>query len=174
MDRRGDLVFAIVVVAYGAFVVAATAAQEPGPQFDPLGKQGMPYATGIVMMIAGAYLTLRRLRTWRAETSNTVYAEGAEDEDAYPASIVGPALVAGLLVAYAVSLPFAGYLISTPIFMAAGLWVLDRRQPFLLLVLPVGFTLIVFLVFSQLLSVPLPVGPLTDVLVDLNLIDRVR
>jgi len=174
MDRRGDLAFAAVVVLYGVALVVATALQEPGPQFDPLGKQGLPYATGVLLMIAGGALALRRLRTWRSETSNIVYQEGVEDEEGYPASVFGPILVGAVLAAYAISLPFVGYLISTPIVMAAGLWILDRRQPALLVGLPFGFTVVVFLVFSQVLSVPIPVGPLTDVLVDLNLIDRVR
>ena len=174
MDRRGDLAFAVVVVLYGAALVIATALQEPGPQFDPIGKQGLPYAFGAIFMIAGGFLVLRRVRTWRSETSNIVYREGAEDEEGYPASLSGPILIAGLLTAYAISLPFAGYLIATPPFMAAALWILDRRQRALLIGLPVAFTLVVFLVFSQLLSVPLPVGPLTELLVNLNIIDRVR
>lgn len=174
MDRRADLAFAVVVVVYGAALVIATAMQEPGPQFDPLGKQGLPYATGVVLMIAGAVLVLRRLRTWSSESSNIVYQEGSEDEAGYPASLAGPLLLGAALAGYAVSLPFAGYLISTPIFIAAGLWVLDRRQLTLLISLPIAFTVLVFLVFSQLLSVPIPVGPLTDLLVDLNFIDRVR
>lgn len=174
MDRRGDLAFAVVVVIYGAGLVVATALQEPGPQFDPLGKQGLPYAIGVLLILGGGALVLRRLRTWASETSNIVFEEGTPDEEAYPASLRGPLLIGGLLVLYTVALPFAGYLLATPAFMAAALWVLDRRQPLLLVGLPLAFTLIVFVVFSQVLSVPIPVGPLTDLLVQIDLIDPVR
>jgi len=174
MDRRGDLACAIAVMLYGVALVIATALQEPGPALDPLGKQALPYGTGVLLAIAGGYLVLRRLRTWRTETSNIVYQEGIEDEEGHPASVRGPLFVGTLLLAYAVALPYAGYLIATPLFITGGLIVLQRRGVVLLVVLPLVFTVTVFVVFSQLLSVPIPVGPLTDVMVDLGLIDRVR
>jgi putative tricarboxylic transport membrane protein len=174
MDRRGDIIFAAVVAAYGAIMVLLTSQLNPGPTFDPLGKLGLPYVIGFSLIILGGVLVVRRLRTWREETSNTVYDEGVEDEAGHPASAARAMAIGGGTVAYAFLLPPVGFLIGTPIFIILGLYLMRVRNRWLLGVTPIVFTLVVFIVFSQLLGVPLPVGPLTDPLIDLGWIDAIR
>ena len=165
---------ALIVALYGAFLIVATSQQPPGPTFDPIGKQGLPYALGGFILLGGVVLTVRRLRTWRDEPGNLVYEEGTEDEPGHPASLVRAMFVVALTAGYAIALAYLGFLLATPIYIVASLWVMDFRSIVPLVVISIAFTLVVFLVFSQVLSVPLPVGPLRDLLVDLGWIDAVR
>ncbi len=174
MDRRADLAFASVVALFGALLVFFTTQQNPGPQFDPLGKQGLPYAVGTFLLVVGLVLVGRRLRTWRAEPSNTVWDEGTEDEPGHPASVLRAAAVISLTIGYAVALPIAGFLIGTPVYLIIAFWVMRARRWWMLGIVPFVFTLGVFLTFNNLLSVPLPVGPLNDLLVSLGWIEAVR
>lgn len=165
---------AVVVALYGAFLILATSQQPPGPTFDPIGKQGLPYALGAFILVGGVFLTVRRLRIWRDEPGNIVYEEGTEDEPGHPASLGRAMIVVALTAGYAVALPYLGFLLATPMYIAASLWVMNFRSPIPLLAIPVGFTIVMFIVFSQVLSVPLPVGPLRDLLTGLEWIDAVR
>jgi putative tricarboxylic transport membrane protein len=174
MDRRGDLAMAIVVSLYGVLLIIATSQQNSGPTFDPIGKQGLPYFLGAFILVGGVFLTARRLLTWRAEPSNIVYEEGAEDEPGHPASLIRAGAVVLFTVGYALALPYAGFLLATPVYIFAGLWVMDFRSRIAVLITPIAFTVVIFAVFSQVLSVPLPVGPLRDVLVDLGWINAIR
>ena len=174
MDRRVDLAMACALAAFGALLIYFTSQLNPWPTFYPIGKQGLPYAIGAFLLVVGLVLVGRRLRTWRAEVSNIVFEEGSEDEEGHPASALRAVAVAGATIAYAVTLPSAGFLIGTPVFIFFGLWVMRLRAPLVLVLAPLLFTVVVFAIFNNALSVPLPVGPLNDLLVSLGLIDEVR
>jgi putative tricarboxylic transport membrane protein len=174
MDRRADLALASVVTAFGALLIIFTSMQNPGPTFDPLGKQGLPYAVGVFILVVGLVLVGRRLRTWQAEPSNIVWDEGSEDEEGHPASFLRAAAVMGLTLAYAIFMPELGFLIGTPIYLVVGFWVMRARKWWMLGIMPFAFTVVMFVVFNNVLSVPLPVGPLNDVLVSLGWIEAVR
>lgn len=71
-------------------------------------------------------------------------------------------------------LPITGFLTGTPLAIAAGLWALHFRRPLLVVLAAIGYTAVAFLVFNQVLSVPLPLGPLNDLLVELGIVERIR
>jgi uncharacterized membrane protein YhfC len=71
-------------------------------------------------------------------------------------------------------LPVLGFLTATPLAIVAGLWALNFRRPVLIAAAAVGYTAVAFFVFNQVLSVPLPLGPLNDLLVDLGIVERIR
>jgi Tripartite tricarboxylate transporter TctB family len=72
-------------------------------------------------------------------------------------------------VVYVLALPTAGYLVATPLFLGVVLWLLAIRS-WMLVAVPLGFTVPVFLVFSLFLNVRLPTGILDGVLRQLGLV----
>jgi putative tricarboxylic transport membrane protein len=174
MDRRIDLAGSLAITLIGAAVLTYSVLAPPPPRlFDLVGPFGLPALIGSVMAALGAWQsfeTWRRMRRW----GPIGVAEGTEDEPGYPSSSIRAlGFMAGGIV-YAVTLPILGFLTGTPLAIAAGLWALDFRRPFLVVAAAVGYTAVAFIVFNQVLSVPLPLGPLNDLLVDLGIVDRIR
>jgi hypothetical protein len=66
-------------------------------------------------------------------------------------------------------LPAVGYLLATPILLGVVLWLLAIRG-WMLVAVPLGFTIPVFLVFSLFLNVRLPTGILDGPLRVLGLV----
>jgi putative tricarboxylic transport membrane protein len=85
-------------------------------------------------------------------------AEGLDDNPAQsPARF---AVVAGLLLGYILLLLPLGYVISTFLFLFGTTMYLDRRRPVRNFVYSLLFALVVYYVFTELLTVVLPAGPL--------------
>jgi ABC-type sugar transport system permease subunit len=170
MSRGGDLAFAIIVAMYGLGLIGLTSMQEAGMAFDSLGPRGLPYATGAVLLLIGGLLVFHRVRHW----SEPVTEEGAPDEIGYPASFWRAAAVAGVTFGYVALLPILGFLLATPLYLVVGLKVLDRGGWKTLVLVPLLFTVVMYAIFSQALTIPLPVGPLGDLLESLGLLGSVH
>ncbi|HWM16626.1 MAG TPA: tripartite tricarboxylate transporter TctB family protein, partial [Microbacterium sp.] len=87
--------------------------------------------------------------------------EGDEDEADVPASTIRAFTVMGLSLLYAIVLNPVGYLVATPVFVAAGLYALSVRSKVVLIVVPIVLTAFCYYAFAEVLSVPLPSGILT-------------
>ena len=174
MDRRADLVGSITMAVLGIGVILyGLGYPPPRNQYDLFGPMGVPMIIGLGLVVGGLF---QSVRTWQLlrEFGSKAFPEGSEDEPGHPASSHrAVAFMAGSMV-YLFSLPYLGYLVATPVAIAAGLWSLNFRNPVKLVVTAVGFTVVGFALFNNLLSVPVPVGVLNDLLVSLGLIDRVR
>ena len=87
-----------------------------------------------------------------------VPAEGMEDDQGVPPGSALRALsIWAVAIAYVLALPSVGYLLATPALLAAMLWLLEIRS-WMLVAVPIGFTIPVFLVFTAFLNVRLPTG----------------
>lgn len=64
--------------------------------------------------------------------------------------------VLALVVAYTVAMEFTGYLVATPIFVAAASVVLGERKPLRILTTTIAAVVLVAVVFDRLLDIPLP------------------
>jgi hypothetical protein len=64
--------------------------------------------------------------------------------------------------------------VATPLMIGAGLWALRYRTAWKVALIAVAFTTVAFLLFSSVLSIPVPAGILTDLLVELKIIRPVR
>ena len=95
-------------------------------------------------------------------------AEGVEDEPGHPASFRRAALLALVSLVYVLTLRPVGYLIGTPLYIIAGLWILEQRNWLLNIVVGLVFTIFFYLIFAQGLGVWLPVGPFTQLFRDLG------
>lgn len=163
MDRRIDVAVAFCVVLLGIFVLVAAQDVRPASIADPIGSKGAPRFVGIILLVGGASLVFRRLLRWRSEPT-LVLAEGTEDDRGVPAGSAVRALSIWLAaVVYVQALPGIGYVLATPIFLAVVLWLFAVRS-WMLVAVPVGFTVPVFLVFTLFLNVRLPTGVLDGVL----------
>ena len=174
MDRRIDLVGSILITLLGIGVLAyGWTFPRPQIQYDLFGPMGVPMILGAGLVLAGM---AQSIRTWALMA---VYGprgapEGTEDEPGFPASgRRGLSFIAGSFVYIAALVPL-GYLIATPIALGLALYSLNFRTWWKLLLAVVGFTVVGFAIFNNLLSVPVPVGILNDLLVDLGLIERFR
>jgi hypothetical protein len=122
-----------------------------------------------VLVLGGLALVLRRVLRWRQE-GESVPAEGTEDDPGVPpGSAVRALAIWSAAVVYVLLLPVVGYLLATPIFLGIVLWLLAIRSR-LLVAVPLGFTLIVFVIFSLFLNVRLPTGILDGPLRALGLV----
>jgi hypothetical protein len=161
MDKRVDLVVSLVVVAVGILIVYMASGFRVGSFPDPVTSRGLPYFTGSYLIVAGLILAARRVWTWQQIPGNYTMTEGHEDEPNHPASTVRAFAIMGLALVWAVLLGPVGYLIVTPPILAAILWLMDVRSIRKLVVFCLGFTLFLWLAFSQVLGIVLPYGPLT-------------
>jgi len=174
MDRRTDLAGSLVIMAFGLWILAiAVTYPVPDRVYDPFGPMGVPAIVGGLLAVGGAIQSIRTVRLLRA-TGPWGIPEGTEDEPEHPASGRRALTFMAGAVLYVLAFPQVGYLIATPIAIAAGLWLMKYRTPWKVASWALGYTLLAFLTFDRLLRVPLPTGILTDLLVSLGVIDRIR
>ena len=160
MDKRVDLALALAIVAVGALAIWIATGFRIGNYPDPLTSRGLPYILGGFMILGGGVLALRRMRGWNDLPGALVVSEGTDDEPGHPASSLRTFAVMGCAFAWAFLLPPAGFLIVTPLALGGMLLAMGVRSVPRLVLFPVGFTLLTWVVFSQALNVMLPLGPL--------------
>lgn len=170
MDRRVDLAVAWCVVILGVFVLVTAQGIKPASVPDPIGSKGGPYFVGAVLIVGGLVLALRRIVQWRREET-IVPAEGMEDDQGVePGSAFRALSIWAAAVVYVLVLPYVGYLLATPVFVGVALWLFSIRRVAMLVGVPIGFTIPVFLVFAELLNVRLPNGILDGILRQMGLV----
>jgi hypothetical protein len=160
VDRRVDLAIAGVTIALGALILVLTRRIGTTLIIDPIGPRGFGYLISGALMLGGLAAVISRLRRWdENEGNNNVPSDGAADEDDVPVSANRPILVVLAAAAYIALLQPLGFLIVTPLFLGALLYMMRTRNVRGRIVIPIVFTIVVFVVFSQGLNVNLPVGP---------------
>jgi putative tricarboxylic transport membrane protein len=170
MDTRRDLVIALCVAALGAAILWMTGEIRMGIARDVIGPRAFPYAIGGLLLAGGLVLAARRLREMNAGGGFVAPEEGSEDTPGYPASAKRVVFIMALSVAYLAVLMPVGYLLATPPFVALAFIAMNERRPLYTVVIPLLWTVLTYLLFSQLLDVRMPVGPFTPLFRDLGLI----
>jgi phosphate/sulfate permease len=96
-------------------------------------------------------------RDWReARAAETAHPEAVRSDA--PGGTSTMLVSAALCVAYAMAWPVLGFFLATFIYVAIQLWLLRERGPLLLIGVPTGVTLLVYVVFARLLALPFPQG----------------
>ena len=162
MNRRIDAAVAAGFLVFGAFVVLSAIAIPLGLVRDPIGPRSFFIGCAAVIVAASLLTILRHLRSWRSAEALPATPEGVADEEGYPASAKRTFLLFALGVAYAAAFQPLGYLLATPLFLFLGLWLLQQRNWAQMAALSLGFTIVFYVVFAQVLNVRMPVGPLTE------------
>lgn len=169
MDRRWDLAGSLAFVALGiAVIVGALTYPTPEIVFDAIGPMGVPLVLGGFLAIGGAVSSIRTIVGMRRE-GRWALAEGTEDElDEPSVEWRAPAIMGGSFLYLALLQP-VGYLIMTPLALYGALTAMRYRTWRWRLLVSLGFTVVSYLVFSQVLRVPLPNGLLDALLFSLGL-----
>lgn len=136
-----------VVIIVGSRGMPQVAHIEYGPGF-------FPAIAGIGLIMAGASLILRRLILAEGVVDGLVRLRGAGVQGA-----IGFLLVLGLILGYIFLANTLGFLIVAPLFLfVLVLWF--ERRPVLAVVAAILGTVVFHTFFYQLMSAPLPWGPL--------------
>jgi hypothetical protein len=144
--RRADLLIGIGLLAFAAFYFRQSYEITVGFASDRLGPAFFPRL--LALTLAGCALTLiaRSLR-------------GRSDPAPLPSIRTNLLLwTLGLTIAYVAALRPLGYLIATPLYLAALVWLLGYRSPVGLAGTAIGVTAALYLVFVQALKVLVPMG----------------
>lgn len=150
----------------GFWIVFAVVAYGFSYEFDreiemfKFGASGWPrviIALIVIAVVGQLYLDLR------ADTTDSLVNENiakpvSERTLATPASIVTLAITLALPILYASLLEYTGYYFTTPIFLAAYLYVTGERRVKWLVVVPLVIYVVLTVLFTRVLYVGLPVG----------------
>ena len=162
MDKRYDLVLAVVVLLIGVFLLIESLDIRPGMVRDPITSRGLGVYSGILIIIFASVQVVVRLVTWSALPGNFVpsEAEGASDEPQYPASAARSLSIALTGMLWVWLLKPLGCVIATPVFLFIVIWIMGVRSRAKLIAFPIVFGLAMWTMFSQILKIIMPMGPL--------------
>jgi hypothetical protein len=163
MDKRKDVAVAAAVMVFGIVLIVFAQLLPAGAIRDPLGPAAMPTGVGVLLIVGGGYLVLRRVLQWRS-TPVLVPAEGSEDLERYPASSRRAFTVWGICLAYGILVSYVGFIFLTPILIVALLWTLRFRKVLPVILIALIATALMYGLFDILLLVRLPHGPLTGII----------
>ena len=144
---RADRIWGVALLLFGGVYLVEGIRIPPAAIGDPLGPRTFPTVLGVVMLVCGAILLCRPQR---------------RDGPVLERKLFVPVLfLAGLLVAYALSLSWLGYPLATFLFMMLAARMMGERSLVRSLAIALGFSVGVYLLFTKLLLIPLPAGVLT-------------
>jgi putative tricarboxylic transport membrane protein len=144
-----------------SYLAAAFTIPEGSFSNAAVGPAALPIVIGAALAVASLALAVRGVLRG-APVEKEPEAEGAEELDDNPAqSPARFAVVAGLLLGYILLFLPLGYVVSTFLFLFGTTMYLDRGRPVRNVVYSLLFALIVYYVFTELLTVVLPAGPLS-------------
>jgi putative tricarboxylic transport membrane protein len=147
---------AVTVVIVAAIYLHADAGLPTARIGDPLGPKAFPALVGGGLILSAILLLLETWSKRRARADTRVEPRSREEKHLY---LVMVAMVAWAAVYY-YFFETVGYLLATPVFLFGLLCYFNPRKHLTNALVALGFTAVVYLLFSILLGVPLPAGPL--------------
>ncbi|MGW0562076.1 tripartite tricarboxylate transporter TctB family protein [Streptomyces sp. NPDC003016] len=128
-------------------------------QRGPVGPRTVPVVVGVALLLVAVLLAVDVLRGGRGE------AEGGEDVDlSEPGDWRTVLLLAGVFLGNAVLIDPLGFPVSGALLFWGSAYALGSRHYDRDPLIAAGLSLVTFFVFDNLLGVPLPGGPLMEVL----------
>jgi putative tricarboxylic transport membrane protein len=160
LRERSELGVSAVLVVLGVVVlVDAMTIHTDFAQRGPVGPKAVPIVVGSLLLLVAVLLARDVLRGGRGE------AEGGEDVDlAAPADFRTVLLLCGAFLANAALIGVVGFPISGAVLFWGAAYALGSRHFVRDPLIAAGLSVGTFLVFNNLLGVPLPGGPLMGVL----------
>ena len=141
----GDRIWGIVILIFGGAYLLEGIRIPPAAFGDPLGPRIFPTILGISMAACGAYLLIKP------------EPRGAQPILA-PRSFIQVLILCALLILYAISLPWLGYLPATFLLVWVAARIMGERSFIKGLVISGVFSTGVYLLFTKFLTIPLPRG----------------
>lgn len=108
-----------------------------------------------VLMIIEEILKIRRLRR-----PDAVVRE--EDAPLPPINWPVVSVFGAIAVIYVALIPILGYLMTTPVFIALGIWGSKTRSFAIAATIGVASTVVIWLLFSYMLQLPIPLWPMSN------------
>ncbi|MFF8276445.1 tripartite tricarboxylate transporter TctB family protein [Streptomyces lateritius] len=128
-------------------------------QRGPVGPKTVPVVVGAGLLVVAFLLAIDVLRGGRGE------AEGGEDVDlSEPSDWRTVLLLAGVFLAFAVLIGPVGFPVAGALLFWGAAYALGSRHLHRDPLIAAGLSLLTYVVFNNLLGVPLPGGPLMGVL----------
>lgn len=157
---RSELGVSALLLAVGALVLTDALTMDGSfVQRGPVGPRTVPVVVGCALLIVAVLLAVDVLRGGRGE------AEGGEDVDlAEPGDWRTVALLAGVFLASAALFEPLGFPAAGALLFWGSAYTLGSRNTTRDPLIAAVLSVVTFLVFDSLLGVPLPAGPLTEVL----------
>jgi len=142
--RRADLLIGLGLLVVAAVYFQQSFAITRGFASDRLGPAFFPRLLGGVLAILALTLVMRAL-------------SGRSDPTPPPAMRLGVFLgTLVLMVVYSLVLPRVGFLLATPLLLAAVIWLLGLRRWGTMAATAIGVTGVLYIVFARMLKVLLP------------------
>ncbi|MEV4737539.1 tripartite tricarboxylate transporter TctB family protein [Microbacterium sp. LWO14-1.2] len=154
IQSKGELAFAGLLLVLGIFVLIETAAIPIPVAASNVGPRFMPYFAGGLLTVAAAWTLLEILRGRSASPEES---ELADPTQKFHFGRV--ALLVASVIAFGVLLDPLGYLIAAPLCMFGLLLTFGARRWWLMTVVSVVLPVLIFLLFTEVLGIYLPLGP---------------
>ncbi|MFH8572166.1 tripartite tricarboxylate transporter TctB family protein [Streptomyces sp. NPDC017993] len=157
---RSELGVCALLLVLGILVLTDAVTMDTDfAQRGPVGPTTVPFVVGGLLLLVALLLAVDVLRGGRGE------AEGGEDVDlTEPGDWRTVALLVGVFLANAVLIGPLGFPISGALLFWGSAYALGSRNLTRDPLIAAGLALATFLIFNNLLGVPLPGGPLMGVL----------
>jgi putative tricarboxylic transport membrane protein len=148
MDRQkwgslGWLIFGILI-CFGSIRLSLGDFHNPGPGF-------LPFITGAILTCLSFVVFVQSGRSGKAKTGQKPFI--IDRQRAWKATIT---LIA--LLAYAIGMDYLGFLVSTTIFLAFVLWIVEPQRWYIVIFGSILASAVSFTIFEILLKSPLPRG----------------
>lgn len=165
-NRIIDILIAFVMFAFGAWVLALAGSIRLGSIVGVVGPKFFPQLLATIIMSMSVLLAISSWAHRQQGSSESVTTKPASDatsERFLRIPAVRVTMLLCLVSGYVFALDLLGYRISSIFFIGLLLLFKGMRSPVLVGVTSVTLALSLYLLFHVLLSIPLPVGSLTDV-----------
>jgi putative tricarboxylic transport membrane protein len=160
LREHSELGVCVLLLALGVLVLTDTLTMDVDiAQRGPVGPKTVPVVVGAGLLVIAALLAVDVLRGGRGQ------AEGGEDVDlSEPADWRTVSLLAGVFLGAAVLIEPLGFPVAGALLFWGAAFALGSRRTDRDPLIAAGLSLLTYVVFNNLLGVPLPGGPLMGVL----------
>lgn len=166
MYRRFELLLATCPIGFGVATILGAhltiALPKSAYSYDPVGPRGFAYVVGILLLVLGVILLVTTIKRQRESGGVGAWTERdpeeAGDDMRYPASSLRAVAMMGLTLLFALLISVLGYIVASVLLIFGGLLVMGIRRWHTLVIFPIAYALLTYLLFHTLLGVRLPAG----------------
>lgn len=141
----GDRIWGIVILVFGGAYLIEGIRIPPAAFGDPLGPQIFPTILGVAMAACGAFLVIKP----ECRRGEPILVRR---------SFIQVLVLCALLLLYAISLSWLGYVLATFLLVWMGALIMGERSFIRGLTISAVFSAGVFFLFTRVLTIPLPLG----------------
>ena len=155
----------IAVMMFGIFYGILAYTMPKAVIGDPMAPAIFPLILGAGLTIMGAFYFVRENKAWKEKVKK----EGVKEIDPAAAAIekktnklIGLTCISG--IGYAFFFEHLGYVISTSLFIGIIMFAINGKKKWKLCIsVALIFSVVVYILFSYLLSIPLPMMPILEI-----------